>query len=239
MLDTLLWWDTALFSVLNQAGAAWLDPIMAAISNRYIWIPLYLLLLFGLYRMLVLKHFLIALGFLVVLVFATDQSSVQLFKFQFERPRPCHEPMLYPQARLVNDHCGGPYGFVSSHATNTFGLAVFAGLLFRNRQWILYALLFWAALNSYSRIYLGVHYPLDVLGGMLLGSGIGFLLAQLYFFWPGGQMRAQTSSTEESSSPKASSSSSASPAKASSAQETNPAEKSSDASSTSKPPRQI
>lgn len=237
MLETLLWWDTALFAVLNQAGSDWLDPIMAAISNRFIWIPLYLLLLFGLYRVLSLKHFLIALGFLVVLVFATDQSSVQLFKFQFEHPRPCHEPMLYPQARLVNDHCGGPYGFVSSHATNTFGLAVFAGLLFRHRQWILYALLFWAALNSYSRIYLGVHYPLDVLGGMLLGSGIGFLLAQLYFYWPGGQSqrRAQASSTVESSS----SSSSARSAQASSDPEKSAEEKSTQSSSSSKQPSRI
>lgn len=172
---------------------------MAGISSRWLWIPLYGVLLFLLYRVLPLRSFLWALGYLILLVLATDQISVHLFKFTLERPRPCHEPWLQHLLHLYEGHCGGPYGFVSSHAANVFGFATFLGIVFR-RNWAAFLLILWAALIGYSRIYLGVHYPLDVLGGLVLGVALGSLAASLFMRFPGV---AAASTTSGNSSPAA------------------------------------
>jgi len=114
--------------------------------------------------------------FLGLLFLISDQSSVRLFKNVFERLRPCHNPNLEGMVHLVNG-CGGKFGFVSSHATNCFALAIFSGLLFKNHyKYMMILMLFWAALVSYSRVYVGVHYPGDIIGGAVLGSIIGFLV---------------------------------------------------------------
>lgn len=172
-------WDRSLFVSLNNAGesASFLDSTMLAISGTALWIPLYLFLIYLLFRHKGLNGMLIGLAWVVVLILICDQGSVHLFKEVFERLRPCHEPLLEGQVRLVKSHCGGQFGFVSSHATNTFGLAVFVGtLLKREVRWLLPALLLWAALVSYSRIWLGVHYPLDLLGGAVLGTLVARIL---------------------------------------------------------------
>ena len=104
-----------------------------------------------------------------------DQISVKLFKDVFERLRPCHNPMITDMVHTLHGKCGGQFGFVSSHATNSFALAIFSGLLLRSRyKYILLIMLFWAACVSYSRVYVGVHYPGDILGGAILGSVVGF-----------------------------------------------------------------
>lgn len=175
-----LWdWDSDLFVTLNNAGeqASFLDQPMLAISGTAIWIPLYLFLIYLLYKHKGVQGMLLGLAWVVVLVLICDQGSVHLFKEVFERLRPCHEPALEGQVRLVKSHCGGQFGFVSSHATNTFGLAVFMGnILKREVRWLLPVLLLWAALVSYSRIWLGVHYPLDLLGGAFLGTLVARIL---------------------------------------------------------------
>ncbi|RPH32508.1 MAG: phosphatase PAP2 family protein [Bacteroidales bacterium] len=173
MVEILLKWDSQLFLLLNGIHSPFWDSIMIFASGKLNWLPLYLLIIF----FIALKNrwktlwWLIAIAIVVV---ATDQLSVGLFKNVFQRLRPCHNSELQGLIHLVG-RCGGQYGFVSSHAANTFGVAVFLSLLF-SKRWITYSLLIWAAFVSYSRIYLGVHFPGDVICGAILGAGIGISL---------------------------------------------------------------
>jgi undecaprenyl-diphosphatase len=149
-------------------------------SEKLIWAPLYAVLLF-LVWLQYKKAFWVILPLVILLVTLTDQVSVVFFKDVFERLRPCHEPALEGMVRILNGHCGGSYGFISSHASNTFGVATFVGLLLRQRyQWLLPAMLTWAGLVSYSRIYLGVHYPGDIIVGGIVGCLIGLLLIAIF-----------------------------------------------------------
>ena len=121
--------------------------------------------------------------FIGLLFLIGDQSSVKLFKDVFERLRPCHNPEITDLVHTLYGKCGGQYGFVSSHATNSFALAIFSGFLLKSKyKYILPLMLLWAALVSYSRIYVGVHYPADILGGMILGSIVGILVFWLMKF---------------------------------------------------------
>lgn len=115
--------------------------------------------------------------FIALVIVFSDQISVQLFKEAFMRLRPCHNPNIADLVHTINGECGGNYGFVSSHASNTFALALFVGLIFKKHfSFLLYAMLVWSALVSYSRIYVGVHYPADIVCGAILGSTIAFLM---------------------------------------------------------------
>lgn len=179
MLNQLIQWDEQLFLYLNNLGTEFWDPFWLRMSEVAIWIPLYAILLVLIFWVFHWKSSLFITLFLVLNVFATDQGSVKLFKEQFKRSRPCHVEHLQGEFREVKGSCGGAYGFISSHASNTFGLAFFLGLLFRRKYtWLYYGLIIWAAIVSYSRIYLGVHYPGDILGGAIYGAlcGIGLYL---------------------------------------------------------------
>ncbi len=176
MMELLCRWDTDLFLLLNGMHVSWLDPVMKVISAKLTWIPLYL----GVVVMLVYrfrwKAVIFVLAALAVLAL-TDLVSVHLFKNVFMRLRPCHEPSLAGLVHIVDGKCGGSYGFVSSHAANTFGFATFFTLVFGAKiRWFGWVLLIWAAVVSYSRIYLGVHYPGDILGGAVLGAVAGGLV---------------------------------------------------------------
>ena len=171
--------DTQLFLYLNSKHNSFLDPIMFWASHKYFWIPLYAFFLFLSYKHFGKKVWLIAI-FAALVIFLSDQISVHAFKHVFMRYRPCHNLLLQAQIHL-NDGCGGTYGFISSHAANTFALAMFLGLLFKSK--IKYFMLFvflWAAFVSYSRIYNGVHYPADVAVGALVGMGIGITVFKMY-----------------------------------------------------------
>jgi undecaprenyl-diphosphatase len=150
---------------------------MWGISEIYIWIPLYLAIIVALaikYR----RKFLMLILVIIIAVTLSDQLSV-IIKNSVHRLRPSHEPSLAGLVHIVHDYRGGLYGFVSSHASNCFMVAVMSLLLIRKR-WFTISILFWAMVVSYSRIYLGVHYPGDVLFGSLLGILVGWSIFKLY-----------------------------------------------------------
>lgn len=180
MIEWLKELDTALFLFLNGLHAPSWDTFMSAVSGKLIWLPLYLFILFLLYRRYGRKT-LVLLLFIVLLITMSDQLSVKAFKEVFQRFRPCHEPALAGLVHTVNGKCGGSWGFVSSHASNSFALALFSLLLIRDKPYTAF-IVFWAFLVSYSRIYLGVHYPGDILGGAILGGFIGWLVYKAYRF---------------------------------------------------------
>ena len=122
---------------------------------------------------------LVVLSVAILIVFS-DQISVHLFKETFQRYRPSHNLSLEGKVHLLNGDRGGLYGFVSSHAANTFALTTFLIFFFRNKYFALFMYL-WAAFVSYSRVYAGVHYPFDIVGGMALGIFLGLIGYKFYF----------------------------------------------------------
>ncbi len=180
MLDFLNKVDTWLFLLINGLHSSFFDKIMWYISDTVIWIPLYAIVLFFVFKKLKIQGF-ITFVFLILLIVLTDQGSVLLFKNVFHRLRPCHQPEIANLVHIVNGKCGGQYGFISSHAANTFAFAVFISLFFKNRKFSVF-IISWAAIVSYSRIYLGVHYPFDVFVGALFGIAVAFGLFKLHQF---------------------------------------------------------
>jgi len=179
MIDFLTYWDTQLFIFLNGIHSPFWDNVMWWISGSKSWIPFYLIIIAVIiYQKR--KGAILVLLFIAFLVLLSDQSSVHLFKNVFQRLRPCHTPELQDIVHLVKNKCGGKFGFVSSHASNTFGIATFLAFLFKNKAFGIF-IFFWAFIVSYSRIYLGVHFPLDVFCGGLLGFIIGFTVYKAYY----------------------------------------------------------
>ena len=171
--------DQQLFLFLNGLHSPFFDQVMYAISGKVIWIPLYLAILIYLgikYK----RKFLIILLFIILAATLADQISV-LIKNYVHRLRPCHEPALEGLVHLVRGECGGLYSFVSSHATNSFDVALLS-LLFIRKRWFSITIVLWALVVGYSRIYLGVHYPGDVICGSILGALIGWSIYSLYVF---------------------------------------------------------
>ena len=179
MIDHLIELDKQLFLILNGMHASWLDPVMEVLSKTEASIPLYAFLFFQLYRSYKQQTWVILLS-IAIMILMTDQFTSGLMKPFFERLRPSHEPTLEGMVHIVNGYVGGDYGFASSHAANTFGISMFLScLLSREKPWINWLFL-WAAFVSYTRIYLGVHYPGDIIVGALIGVLVGWLVFKLY-----------------------------------------------------------
>jgi undecaprenyl-diphosphatase len=168
MIEFLIQMDQEIFLALNGFHAPWLDPIMYFISKTWVWVPLYAVLVWFIFKDHGRDGWLILLGVTLTIILA-DQITTTFMKPFFSRLRPSHEPLLENLVHIVKGYKGSRFGFASSHAANTFGAATFMFLLFgKTRRWIAF-LFAWAALVTYSRIYLGVHYPGDIVVGALVG----------------------------------------------------------------------
>lgn len=174
MLETLIELDKELFFFLNGLHAEWLDHIMYWISDKLIWIPFYAWLLYLIIREYKLKA-IIWLAGIGLAITAADQLLSGFMKPFFERYRPSRDPELEGLVHIVKGYTGGRYGFASSHAGNVFALTTFIFFMFRKKYGWIGRLFLWAVIVSYSRVYLGVHYPGDILVGAIVGVIMGWL----------------------------------------------------------------
>ncbi len=184
MLEQLLQYDKELFLLLNNAGSTTWDAFWMLLTNKvgFISLLVYVLLLFLGYRALGVKKLIVLLVTVALTIVVTDQLA-NFFKDGFQRLRPCYDDDLSGAMRLVKGYCGGTYGYFSAHAGNTMAVAVFFSILLRSTYRYLWILIVpWAFLVGYSRIYIGVHFPLDVLTGMVIGTIFGWIFAKLYIF---------------------------------------------------------
>ena len=185
MIEEILKLDSKLLIFLNNLGVPRFDNFWVSLSKieANILMYLFLICLFFYIQKSRLKfaNILYLITVIAIMITITDQGA-NLFKDSFQRLRPCYDETLKDSIRLVKDNCGGKYGFFSAHASNSFSLAIFFGLLFRNRiRYIILITLVYASFISYSRIYLGVHFPIDIIFGSLFGLFIGFSIYKFVY----------------------------------------------------------
>ena len=182
MLDLIVEYDHKLFLWLNNLGNESFDWFWMLMTNKLFNFFVYSIALIYLLKKTDIKSLISMILFLSILILISDQTS-NLFKNFFERLRPCHDEQISSYMRLVKDSCGGFYSFFSAHASNSFSLASFFFFVYYKiiqRKIILFFVL--ASLVSYSRVYIGVHYPLDIITGSIFGFVSGFILFKFWIF---------------------------------------------------------
>lgn len=182
MLEELVQYDKELFLWLNNMGNTTWDGFWMFVTNKLSSIPIYLGLLILSYKKLGLKKTILLLVTIALLITVTDQLS-NFFKYGVQRLRPCYDSDVNSLMRLVKNSCGGKFGYFSAHAANASAVAFFFVFLFGKQvKYLGNALIIWALVVAYSRVYIGVHFPLDVITGLLIGLIMSWLLAKLYIF---------------------------------------------------------
>ena len=177
MLEKILDVDTQLFVFLNSLGSETYDGLWLIITKQYNWIPLFLLLFYVIYKKIGIQQTVYLMFFVAVLLTATDQIA-NFFKYTVQRPRPCNNPEINTIIRIVQMRSS--FSFFSGHAANTMAVSTFLYLIFKKKIKYLGLLFLWPLIFAYSRIYLGLHYPLDILSGYLCGLITGCLMYKAY-----------------------------------------------------------
>ena len=173
-MEEIILEDKQAMIFLNNLGNSTFDPFWILVSEKWFWIPLYVIFLYFLYKNFNKKSLFYILLFVALGITASDQIA-NIFKFGFERLRPCHDPSLEGLLREVK--CGGKFGFYSAHSSNSFFVATYLTILLGKKiKQLPYFLFVWAAIVAYSRVYLGMHFP----GDIIIGAIMGILLA-LFF----------------------------------------------------------
>ncbi len=177
LLTKIIEIDKQLLLLLNSFHNGYLDTFMYTFSKVAVWIPFYLSVVYILFKSQGKKAIWMLLLLIAGVVLADQLSGIM--KNGFQRFRPSHDPVIQNFVHIVNNSRAGLYGFVSSHAANTVGFALLSSLFIR-KQYYTIAAFSWAAITCYSRIYLGLHYPLDIVGGALTGTFIALFLYFIY-----------------------------------------------------------
>ena len=180
MFEEILKLDSKLFLFLNNLGTTKFDAFWLSLSKIEANILMYLFLILLFFHIKKLRPkflYILYLLFVIALMITITDQGANIFKDSIQRLRPCYNESIIDSMRLVKENCGGKYGFFSAHASNSFSLAIFFGLLFINRiRYIIMITVVYASLISYSRIYLGVHYPIDIIFGGFFGIFVGFVM---------------------------------------------------------------
>lgn len=179
MFESVLNIDQYIFFAINGSNSEFLDSLMWLISGKYLWIPLYLFLIISLYRNYPKRYWIVL--FVIAFLIALNDQTCNLFKYNIARFRPSHDPAIQYMVHLVNGYRGGMFGFYSGHAANTAAVSLFIiSMLGSKHKWLIPVMLSYTLLSGYSRIYLGVHFPLDVVTGFTIGGITGFFAGNLY-----------------------------------------------------------
>lgn len=180
-MNELVAFDQRLMLFFNGSDSLYMDGVMKLFTNTWTWMPLAVIMLFMLFKNNKFSNFLLLVLMIAVTVYVCDRVSSGVIKPWVSRLRPCQDPAILDQIDIVSGGRSGKYGFISSHAANSFGLFMFLALVIRNKG-LTITLLVWAIITSISRIYLGVHYPGDVLCGAVFGMAVGGLVYLFYNF---------------------------------------------------------
>ena len=181
MLEKELLFERDLFFFLNGSDSTFLDSFMWLYSGKVVWLPLAAFILFVLVYKKNWRESILILVSIALVITLCDQFTSHFCKPIFARYRPTHHPDFMDQVKIVFDYRSGLYGFISSHAANAFGFAMFMPLLLRNKMftWTIFS---WSVLTAYTRIYLGVHFISDVVCGMFAGIFFGYVVYKLYVY---------------------------------------------------------